>query len=159
MKSAQTKYTYQYNRTFPSKGQRGLGTLDASILIKSKTACIFTPNQLEAARRILSKPIRKQGAKLNIRVLPNLTISKKPLQTRMGKGKGRPDGLICCLSKGAPLFAIHGNVPLTLIKQLYKRVNFRLPVYSKLVLNKKLDAKAQRIHFKSTLKKTRKLKI
>jgi len=47
----------------------------------------------------------------------------------MGSGKGRPEGFIACLRKGAPLFVIHGNVPLTKFKSLYKRVNFRLPVY------------------------------
>lgn len=127
-----TKYKYQYNQRLPQKGKKGLKTpQDASIIIKSKNTCLLTPQQLEASRRILAKPIREAHGKLNIRFFPNLSLSKKPLQVRMGKGKGRPDRWVAPIRKGAPLFSISGRIPVTKILKLYPRVNFRLPVGSK----------------------------
>jgi len=152
MKSSHTKFTYPFNRTFPAKGHKGLASPQgASIIIKSLTSCIFTPANREAARRIFSKPVKKAGAKLNIRFLPSLSISKKPLQTRMGTGKGRPDGHISCLRRGAPLFVIHGHISLTKIKRLYRRVSFRLPGSSKLILNNRVEK--NNLIYKKNIKK------
>jgi large subunit ribosomal protein L16 len=130
-----TKYKYQYNSILPKKGLKSLNApKDASILIKSKSSCLLTPQQLEVSRRILAKPVREEEGKLNIRFFPNLPLSKKPLQTRMGKGKGRPEKWVAGVRKGAPLFSISGSVPVDIIKSLYRRVNFRLPVYSKFMV-------------------------
>lgn len=134
-----TKYKYQYNNVVPKKGRKGLKTpQEASIIIKSRSTCLLTPQQLEASRRILAKPVREEEGKLNIRFFPNLSLSKKPLQTRMGKGKGRPDKWVAGVRKGAPLFSISGYVPADIIKNLYHRVNFRLPVYSKFIVLPKI---------------------
>jgi len=140
-----TKYKYQFNRLFPAKGHKGLGTpQDALIIIKSRNSCLLTPQQLEASRRILAKPIREEGGKLNIRFFPNLSLSKKPLQTRMGKGKGRPEKWVASIRKGAPLFSITGRIPLDIVQSLYTRINFRLPVYSKIIETKINGANTRR---------------
>jgi len=142
-----TKYKYQYNSSLPKKGSKCLNPpKDASILIKSQNSCLLTPQQLEISRRILAKPVREEDGKLNIRFFPNLSLSKKPLQTRMGKGKGRPEKWVAGVRKGAPLFSISGNVPTDIIKNLYKRVNIRLPVYSKFIIVPQIKT------FKSTIK-------
>jgi len=127
-----TKFKYQFGPVLPVKGRKGLGTpKNASIVIKSQNTCLLTPQQLEASRRILAKPIREEGGKLNIRFFPNLPLSKKPLQTRMGKGKGRHEKWVARIRKGAPLFCITGHIPVNIVKLLYRKVNFRMPVYSK----------------------------
>lgn len=129
-----TKYKYQYTRRLPQRGTKGLKTPEESlIIIKSKNTNLLTPQQLEVSRRILAKPIREAHGKLNIRFFPNLSLSKKPLQVRMGKGKGRPDRWVALIRKGAPLFSISGRILLRKVKNLYPRVNFRLPVFSKII--------------------------
>jgi len=132
-----SKYKYQFRPLLPKKGRKKLRTPnDALIVIKSQNSCLLTPQQLEASRRILAKPIREEGGKLNICFFPNLPLSKKPLQTRMGKGKGRHDKWVANIRKGESLFKIKGHIPLDFVKFLYRKVNFRLPVFSKIITNK-----------------------
>jgi large subunit ribosomal protein L16 len=123
------QFSYPFLRTFPAKGHKGLSSPQHSnILVRSLESCILTANHRETIRRILSKPTRKKGAQLNIRFLPNHTISKKPLGTRMGTGKGRPEKKVACLRKGAPIFVIHGNITGIPFKKLFKRIKFRFPI-------------------------------
>lgn len=134
-----TKYKYSFNRTSSNKSTKGLQQTPrtTSLIIKSKENYFLTPKQLEAARRIFARPIRAKHGFLNIKFFPNLSLSKKPLQTRMGKGKGRPNRWVSPKKAGSPLFEIGGRAPLKLVKRLYKRVAFRLPVFSKMLLKRK----------------------
>jgi len=129
-----TKYKYTFNRSLKTESGKGFQRASKdSILIKSKNLCLLTPQQREACRRILAKPVRENFGHLNIRFFPNVSLSKKPLQTRMGKGKGRPDRWVAPVKKGTPLLEISGRVKFKEIRKLYARVAYRLPVYSKLV--------------------------
>lgn len=144
-----TKYKYTFNRTAQNKSTKGLQqTTRHSIIIKSKNNYLLTPQQLEASRRIFAKPIREKRGYLNICFFPNLSLSKKPLQTRMGKGKGRPDRWVAPIKVGKPLFKIGGRAPLKLIKKLYKRVAFRLPVSSKMLFKRKRKTRNIKIGIK-----------
>jgi len=121
-----------------NKGLKGLKLSDKkSYFIKSQESYLFTGNQLEACRRCLAKPVKTEDGVLNIRFFPNLSLSKKPLQTRMGKGKGKHDKWVAPIEKGRPLFEISNVVPLKILNHIYTRVAFRLPVFSKLLARKK----------------------
>lgn len=154
MKATARNKIYQFYRAFPTKGQKGLASPsgDGYILVRTLDSCILTPTHRETIRRILSKTTRKRRAQLNIRFFPNYTVSKKPLGTRMGTGKGRPESKVSCLHKGRPLFAIKGKVPLTIVKPLYQKIKFRLPIDSKLILNKKIENRNQEYKLETFLK-------
>ena len=74
-----------------NKGLKGYKNTRHAILIKTKQSHLMSPEQREVCRRIISKPVREEYGSMNIRFFPQLSISKKPLQTRMGKGKGKHD--------------------------------------------------------------------
>ena len=82
-------------------GEFGLQTLEPYWL---------TARQLEAARRAIVHYI-KRGGKLWIRVFPDKPYTKKPLETRMGKGKGNPEGWVAVIKPGRILFEIEGVTP------------------------------------------------
>lgn len=130
-----SKYKYQFSPKFPGKGLKGFGISNtASFIIISLNSGLLSPQHLEASRRILSKPIREEGGSLKICFFPHIPLSKKPLQTRMGKGKGRPEKWVARIQKGCPLFEITGNnIPLDIIQLLFHRVSHRLPVEIKLI--------------------------
>jgi large subunit ribosomal protein L16 len=119
-----------------SKGLKSYKNTTNSVIIKTKAAHLMSPQQREICRRILSKPVKEEYGSLNIRFFPHLSMSKKPLQTRMGKGKGKHDKWVAPVKKGSALLEISGPVPKKVIKTGYKRISYRLPVESKLIIPK-----------------------
>jgi large subunit ribosomal protein L16 len=69
--------------------------------------CWMTDRQIEAARVAISRCI-KRGGKIWIRVFPDKPITKKPQETRMGKGKGAPEGWVAVVKPGRILFEMNG---------------------------------------------------
>jgi large subunit ribosomal protein L16 len=66
------------------KGLKGIKIQQKGIVIKSKQSYLLSPQQREVTRRVLARPIREKYGKLNIRFFPDHSMTKKPLQTRMG---------------------------------------------------------------------------
>lgn len=119
-----------------NKGLKGYKNTKNAVLIKTKEGHLMSPQQREVCRRILSKPVKEEYSALNLRFFPHLSMSKKPLQTRMGKGKGKHDKWVAPMKKGSALLEIIGPVPPRILKRLYKRVAYRLPVFSKMIKQK-----------------------
>lgn len=86
----------------------------------------LTARQIEAGRIAATHFLRRQG-KVFIRVFPDKPISKKPLETRMGKGKAETDYWAACIKPGTMLFEIAG-VPENLAKEALARVARKMPV-------------------------------
>jgi len=86
----------------------------------------ITARQIEAARRAISRHV-KRGARLWIRVFPDKPISKKPLEVRMGKGKGNPEYWVALVQPGMVLYEIQG-VDESLARQAFKLASAKLPV-------------------------------
>ena len=85
----------------------------------------ITARQIEAARRAISRHI-KRGGKIWIRVFPDISVSEKPAEVRMGKGKGSPSFWICRIQKGQILFELDG-IPRSLALQAMKLACHKLP--------------------------------
>lgn len=102
-----------------------------SYAIKSTTFGILTNEQIEAARRLITKKIKKQG-KLWIRVFTHTPKTKKPIEVRMGKGKGAVDSWIVKIKPGVILYEIDG-ISSKLAKELFKESAQKLPVKLKLI--------------------------
>ena len=86
----------------------------------------ITARQIEAARRAISRHV-KRGGRLWIRVFPDKPVSKKPLEVRMGKGKGNPEYWVALVQPGMVLYEIQG-VDESLARQAFKLASSKLPV-------------------------------
>lgn len=87
--------------------------------------------QIEAVRVILARQLHK-GGKLWIRVFPDKSITKKPAEVRMGKGKGELDYWVCVVKRGRVLFEL-GGVPEELARQCFRLTAYKLPFKTKFV--------------------------
>ena len=75
--------------------------------LKAMRNCYITDRQIEAARIAMTRFI-KRGGKVWIRLFPDKPVTKKPQETRMGKGKGAPEGWVCVVRPGRVLFEMEG---------------------------------------------------
>ena len=91
----------------------------------------MTSRQIEAARVALTRHIKRQG-KVWIRVFPDKPISKKPAETRMGKGKPGPDHWVAIIKPGKVLYEIEG-VPEEVAKEAFRLAGHKLPFPTKFV--------------------------
>jgi len=105
-----------------SFGEFGLKALENSFL---------TDRQIEAARVTLMRHL-KGGGKVWIRVFPDKPITKKPAETRMGKGKGLPDHWVAVIKRGKILFEMDG-VPLELAKGSMRVAAHKIPFRTKFI--------------------------
>jgi large subunit ribosomal protein L16 len=78
--------------------------------LQSSEACWMTNRQLESARRTLTRYVRR-GGQIWIRVFPDKSYTKKPAETRMGSGKGLPEGWVAVVKPGRVLFEMGGVTP------------------------------------------------
>ena len=90
--------------------------------------------QIEAARICLARYTKRQG-KIWIRVFPQLSKSKKPLQVRMGAGKGAPDKWVAVVKDGTILFEMAG-IDETLAREALRLAAYKLPIKCKVVSRK-----------------------
>lgn len=93
----------------------------------------ISSRQIEACRRVILKRLKRRG-KLWIGIFPDKSVTKKPAEVRMGKGKGSVDHWVALVREGRVLFEIHSEV-LTeeAVKNIFKLAGCRLPVKTKLV--------------------------
>lgn len=91
----------------------------------------ITSNQIEAARIVLSKQVRKTG-KLWIKIFPHKPVTKKPAETRMGSGKGAPEFWVAVVKPGRVMFEIAG-VPEDVAKEALTQAAYKLPIKCKVV--------------------------
>ena len=99
--------------------------------LKATTAERITARQIEAARRTITRRLRRAG-KLWIRVFPDLPVSSKPAEVRQGKGKGSPDYWAVRVSPGRILFEVDG-VPKDLAEDAFKLAAAKLPIRTRFV--------------------------
>jgi large subunit ribosomal protein L16 len=91
----------------------------------------ITSRQIEAARIAITRKV-KRGGKLWIRIFPDFPFTKKPAETRMGKGKGNPEGFVARIKPGRMMFEISG-VDEELAREAFKSASNKLPVQTKFV--------------------------
>ena len=120
-----TKFRKQF------KGRnRGLATTGSKVSfgeygLKAVERGRITARQIEAARRAMTRHV-KRGGKIWIRVFPDVPVSKKPLEVRMGKGKGNVEYWICKIQPGRVLYEMEG-VDESIARQAFKLAAAKLP--------------------------------
>lgn len=100
--------------------------------LKSTTHGRITSRQIESARRAMTRAIKRQG-KVWIRIFPDKPITKKPLEVRMGKGKGNVEYWVALVQPGKILYEIDG-VTEELAREAFKLASAKLPIKSSFVL-------------------------
>ncbi len=119
------------------KGQRrGIATTGSTVSfgefgLKSLENGWIKNTQIEAVRVILARQLHK-GGKLWIRIFPDKSITKKPAEVRMGKGKGDLDHWVCVVKRGRVLFEL-GGVPLEYAKSCFRLSAYKIPLRTKFV--------------------------
>ena len=91
----------------------------------------ITSRQIEAVRITISRRVRKTG-KMWIRIFPHKSITKKPAETRMGKGKGSPEYWVAVVKPGRVLFEVEG-LDDEEVKETFKQCGYKLPIKTKIV--------------------------
>lgn len=101
--------------------------------LKALEPCRITARQVEAARKVI-RGMTKRIGKLWIRFYPDIPVTKKPLETRMGKGKGNVEFTVFRVKPGTVLFEIDG-IPEKLAVSAFERVASKLPIKVKFIKN------------------------
>lgn len=119
---------------------KGLATRGAMVSfgeygLKSIGRGRLTARQIEAARRAMTRHI-KRGGRVWIRIFPDKPVTKKPAETRMGKGKGNPEMWVAVVKPGRVMFEMEG-VPEELAREAFALAAAKLPVKSKVVLRER----------------------
>ncbi len=107
MMPSKVKYRKQQRGRMRGKAQRGSELSFGDIGLQSLDPGWVTARQIEAARLAMTRHI-KRGGKIWIRIFPDKPITKKPAETRMGKGKGAPEGWVAVIKPGRVLFEMEG---------------------------------------------------
>jgi large subunit ribosomal protein L16 len=114
-----------------SKAKAGTLLAFGSFGLKSLDGLRVTARQIEAARRAAVRQMKRQG-KLWIKIFPDIPVSKKPAEVRMGKGKGAPEFFAVRVSPGRVMFEVEGVTEEVAIKAL-ELASAKLPVRTKIV--------------------------
>lgn len=93
--------------------------------------CWMTAQQIESVRMTISRRIKKVG-KLFLRVFPDKPVSKKPLETRMGKGKGNPEFWVAVVKRGRIICEL-SEVTEDVAKEILRVASYKLPIKTKFV--------------------------
>lgn len=118
------------------KPLRGLSTGHTEVHVgdyglKAMSAGWITARQIEAARVAMTRAI-KRGGRVRITIFPDRPVTRKPLETRMGSGKGSPDHWIAAVKPGRIMFELSG-VSEDLAREAMRRASHKLPVKTKFV--------------------------
>jgi large subunit ribosomal protein L16 len=97
----------------------------------------ITNRQIEAARIAMTRHV-KRGGKVWIRIFPDIPYTKKPAETRMGKGKGNPEYWVAAVKPGTVLFEMSGISP-ELAREAMDLAGHKLPIKTKFVMRRHLE--------------------
>ncbi|MBM3352682.1 MAG: 50S ribosomal protein L16 [Betaproteobacteria bacterium] len=125
LQPSRTKYRKQHKGRNTGIATRGNKVSFGEYGLKAIGRGRLSARQLEAARRTLSRHI-KRGGRIWIRVFPDKPISRKPAEVRMGNGKGNPEYFVCEIQPGKILFEMDG-VDAALAKEAFALASAKLP--------------------------------
>ncbi|MFN7919554.1 MAG: 50S ribosomal protein L16 [Bryobacteraceae bacterium] len=125
------KYRKQQRGRRKGKAWRGATLSFGDFGLKAMRVSYVTDRQIEAARIAMTRFV-KRGGKIWVRLFPDKPITKKPQETRMGKGKGAPEGWVCVVRPGKVLFEMEG-VDVATAKEAMRLAAGKLPIPCKFV--------------------------
>lgn len=126
-----TKFRKQMRGRIGGRAQRGNTISFGDFALVALEYKWITNRQIEAARIAITRHI-KRGGKVWIRIFPDKPYTKKPAETRMGKGKGNPEYWVAVVKPGAVLFEVAG-VPRELATSAMRLADSKLPIKTKII--------------------------
>jgi len=129
------KYRRQHRGNRRGKALSGNTLNFGDFGLQAQEHCWMTANQIEAARIAMTRHIRR-GGKIWIRVFPDKPFTKKPAETRMGSGKGAPEGWVAVVKPGRMLFEMKGPSE-ELAREAMRRAGHKLPIDVRFVVRGK----------------------
>ena len=126
------KYRKQQKGSRRGKAQSGNTVVFGAYGLQALENSWITDRQIEAARRAITRHIRR-GGNVWIRIFPDKSITKKPAETRMGSGKGAPDHWVAVVKAGRIMFEMAG-VDELVAKEAMRLASNKLPINAKFVL-------------------------
>lgn len=125
------KYRKVHRGRMKGKAMRGNELAYGEFGIKALEPCWITSNQIEAARRAMTRYIRR-GGNIWIKIFPDKPVSEKPAETRMGSGKGAPEYWVAVVKPGRVLFEMSG-VSEEVAREAMRLASMKLPIKTKFV--------------------------
>ena len=133
-----TKFRKQQKGRMKGISGRGHQLSNGMFGIKSMDASFITSRQIEAARIAATRYMKREG-QLWIKIFPDKPITKKPLEVRMGKGKGAPEYFVAVVLPGRVMFEIAG-VSIDIAKEALRLAAQKLPVRTKFIIARDYSA-------------------
>ncbi|MFM9007382.1 MAG: 50S ribosomal protein L16 [Bacteroidota bacterium] len=127
-----TKFRKQHKMVPSGTATRGTSLAFGSFGIKSLETCWITSRQIEAARVAVTRYMKREG-QIWIRIFPDKPITRKPLEVRMGKGKGAPEFWVATVKPGTVIFEAEG-VPMGIAKEALRLAAQKLPVTTRFIV-------------------------
>ncbi len=125
------KYRKMQKGRMTGKAYRGAELSFGDFGLKAMEPGWVTARQIEAARIAMTRYV-KRGGRIWIRIFPDKPISKKPAETRMGKGKGNPELWVCVVKPGRIIYEMEGVTP-DVAKAAFRLAAFKLPIATKFI--------------------------
>ena len=131
------KYRKSQRGRRAGKAYRGSAVSFGDFGLKAMEPAWITSRQIEACRVALTRKMKRDG-KVWIRIFPDKPVSKKPLETRMGKGKGAPEFWVAVIKPGRVMFEVAG-ISKELASEALKLCSIKLPIKTKVVSRPDID--------------------
>jgi large subunit ribosomal protein L16 len=126
-----TKYRRPHRIKYEGKAKRGTEVAFGEFGLQSLEGAWITNRQIEAARIAMTRYMKRDG-KVWIKIFPHMAKTVKPLEVRMGSGKGAPDGWVAVVKEGKIMFEIAG-VTEEIAREAFRLASHKLPVKTKFV--------------------------
>jgi large subunit ribosomal protein L16 len=126
-----TKYRKAFKGRIRGAAKGGFNLDFGSFGLKAMEPDRLTARQIEAARRAITRHMKRAG-RVWIRVFPDVPVSKKPAEVRMGSGKGAPEFWVCRVKPGRVLFELEG-VPVNVAREALDLAAAKLPIKTRFV--------------------------
>ena len=126
-----TKFRKQFKGRIHGQAKGGTDLNFGAYGMKAVEPARLTARQIESARRTITRHMKRAG-RLWIRIFPDVPVSKKPLEVRMGSGKGAPELWVARVKPGRIMFEI-GGVPIQIAKEALSLAAAKLPIKTRFV--------------------------
>jgi large subunit ribosomal protein L16 len=125
------KYRKQQKGKMRGRALRGSSLAFGTFGLQALSCGFLTAQQIEAARIAMTRYV-KRGGQIWIRIFPDKPITKKPAETRMGKGKGSPEGWVAVIRPGRVLYEMEG-ISIEDAKEALRLASHKLPIPTKFI--------------------------
>ena len=133
-----TKYRRPHRVSHEGRAKAGREVVFGEYGLVAESGAYVSNRQIESARIAITRYM-KRGGQVWIKIFPHLAITKKPLEVRMGSGKGAPEGWVAVVQPGRILFEV-GGVSLDIAKEALRLAAQKLPVKTKFLIANDYEA-------------------